>query len=227
MSFFSRSRLKRPRVEKEKRNGRWRPKREDAPFALALLLTLFSPSAFAFLSSREESAIMLSYRCAGRLRIAQPPCSRQTKQKKKSTLAQKESKTLSIALPHPCSTYLLRRGLVQRHGASAATARGHDAQVRAPRSPGQGGHEVPGHSECCFWRREIAALLFFFFFARQICAREVRRKSTTIPALDLALSLSRSLSVAGSPASSRCGPASEPRLRHRCQRPQTPTCSGG
>jgi hypothetical protein len=44
-------------------------------------------------------------------------------------------------------SYLLRRGLVQRHGAAAAAARGHDAQVRTPRSPGHGGHEVPGHDE--------------------------------------------------------------------------------
>jgi len=41
--------------------------------------------------------------------------------------------------------------------------------------------------------RDCCSLLFFFFFAHQICAREVRRKSTTIPALDLALSLSISL----------------------------------
>ena len=141
---------------------------------------------------------MLSYRCAGRLRIAQPPCSRQTKQKKKSTLAQKESKTLSIALPHPCSTYLLRRGLVQRHGASAATARGHDAQVRAPRSPGQGGHEVPGHSECCFWRREIAALCFFSSFSptKSVLARCGGNRPQSRLSISLSLSLDLSLSLA-------------------------------
>ncbi len=46
-------------------------------------------------------------------------------------------------------SHLLRRGLVQRHGAASAAASGHHTQLRAPRSPGQGGHEVPGHEDGC------------------------------------------------------------------------------
>ena len=136
-----------------------------------------------------------------------------TNPRKKSTLAQRvESENASSNRSPPplplllLFNYLLRRRLVQRHGASAAAARGQSAQVRAPRSPRQGGHEVSGHCRAVVWRRtrrrrqRESGLCFLSFFCR-FCSLSEQNYSTRLSIsishrrlLSLSISISRSRS---------------------------------
>ncbi len=95
-------------------------------------------------------------------------------------------------------SHLLRRGLVQRHGAASAAASGHHTQLRAPRSPGQGGHEVPGHEDGCLGgEREKRVELSFYRFLN---SRRTKKKKKKISVGD------RSVSKLDSPFSLRAPP---------------------
>ena len=197
-----------------------------AELAALLLLLLFSilplssSSFFHFCSSPGESPPMLcQHRATALLKHAN--------QRKKSR-TKKNASFQSLAPPSFSLNYLLRRGLVQRHGASAAAARGQSGQVRAPRSPRQGGHEVPGHIAVAKEKKTRATRRresFSFSFLLSISALGANKK---FPSRSQHRKLiSRTRFRAGG-FHCPCGPASEEAPpRHRCQRPQTQTFSAG